>query len=256
MSHLISACEQLCNGGDDGDNDVPLDYVRLCAAFMRVTESPTEQAMAKTIEKYYRTRGWRKELRHREYWYSDTQSPTPEELFKEDQDLACEVLEQWSILATELIDAFWLFVPEERREEVLRSIRSHFFSSNYTPRVRPASETGPEDSGEGRGESSASGAQEVGGAGLADISQVAEEQVDGGTERSAEEGKVRDEQTEDQDATERETVAESGAATEGYSSGEGSAQGMTAAAEGLVQDYGVYVHAVGQVSKESIGISP
>lgn len=190
--------------------------------------------MANAIEKYYQTRGWRKERRHREYWYSDSQSPTPEELFKEDQDLACKVFGKEWIDATELIDALWLFVPKERREEVLRSIRSHSWSSDYTPRVRPAPETGPEDSEDGRGESSASGAQEVGGAALADISRVAEEQVDGGTERSAEEGKVRDERTEDQDATERETVAQRGAEAEGYLSGEGSMQGMTAMAEVLV----------------------
>lgn len=193
--------------------------------------------MAKAIEKYYQTRGWRKELRHREYWYSDAQSPTPEELFKEDQDLACEVLGKEWIDATELIDALWLFVPKERREEVLRSIRSHSWSSNYTPRVRPVPETGPEDSGDGTGESSASGVQEVGDAGqegLAEISQAVEQQADGGTEATAGEGRAGNEQTEDQDATERETVAESGAATEGYSSGKGGAQGMTTAAEGLV----------------------
>lgn len=205
--------------------------------FIRITDTATDWAMAKAIEKYYQTRGWREELRHREYWYSDSQSPTPEELFKEDQELACGVLKQWSIPTTELIDALWLFVPEGRREEVLNSIRSRDCGSDYTPRVRPASETGPEDLGDGTGASSASGVQEIGGAGqegLADVSQVVEEQVDGGIEASTEEGRAGDERMEDQDAIEPETVAESGAEAEGYTSGEDGVQGTTDVVEGLV----------------------
>ena len=96
-------------------------------------DSQAARAMAKAIEKYHETQGWRKELRSQEYWYSDAASPTPEELFEGDQGLACESLGNWWGVPTELLDALWLFVPEERREEVLHFLRER--RPSYTPRV-------------------------------------------------------------------------------------------------------------------------
>lgn len=144
---MSAACEQFCNGGD---KDVPLDYVRLCAAFIWwMGDDQMARAVAKAIEKYHRTRGWQKELQRRDYWYSNAQCPTSDELFNEDEALACEVLKYRSIHSTKLKDTLWLFVPEERSEEVLRSIRD---DSDYTPPTLPApSGAGLDDTENGRG---------------------------------------------------------------------------------------------------------
>lgn len=190
------------------------------------------RALANAIKKYHRTEGWQKGYQHREYWCDDALRPTHEELFKGDHDPACEVLQGWHIPA-ELVDALWLFVPEERREEleVTRSIQLHDWSGSYTPRVRPALKTVPEDSGDGKEESHANGIQAIGDIGLEDVAdmfQVVEQQADRATETSVDEGYTGEgnaggERTEDQDATEHDTVAKSEKETEGSLSCEGSA---------------------------------
>lgn len=122
---LTLACEWFCNDSNRGDNDVPLDYVRLGAAFIlwMYTDTGAAGALANAIVKYHQTQGWRKRLRHREYWYSEAQSPTPEEIFGRDQYLSCEVLKDHGTnMHTGLIDAFWLFVPGDRSGEILEEI--------------------------------------------------------------------------------------------------------------------------------------
>lgn len=145
---MTAVCEWFCNGDDDGD--VPLDYVRLCAAFVCVTSADNDRALAKAIEKYHQMEGWRGKIEVQDYWYEDTQTAVPKEIFKADQDLACEVLKNWGDrILLELIDALWVFVPKERRQEVLRSIRRH--DVGYMPPTRPAPSAAPKDLGDGRG---------------------------------------------------------------------------------------------------------
>lgn len=137
-AQLATALNRLPGGGDE---DVPLDYVRLCAVRRLVTD---RAALAKAIETYHQTQGWGRELRHLDYWYDDAKLPTstPEELLAEDEALACTLIKEWWVVTTELIDALWLFVPNERREEILRSIPAW---RKYTPRSRPAVGTGLRD---------------------------------------------------------------------------------------------------------------
>lgn len=237
---MTAACERFCNGGDDGADDVPLDYVRLCTAFFRwiVIDDQTARAVAKAIEKYYRTRGWRKELQRREYWYSDAPSPTSEELFKEDQDLVCKVLKDWWIDSTELKDTLWRFVPADRSYEVLHSIRKH--RPNYTPPTLPAPSTGLEDSeNEQGGTSTAKGAQEVGDAGQGRLEGIGQDagrgeavdvEASGSADVSTVEVPSGAERTEDQDAAGHEVVEE-GITGDGEDLvGGGGAQGMLTAA--------------------------
>lgn len=165
---MTAACERFCNGGDgDDDNVPPLDYVRLCAAFAQITNDAVDRALAKAIEKYHWTKGWRKDLQPRDCWYSDAQPPTSDELPKVDQDLAYKTLQlHGGFIDPELINALWLFVPEERSEEILRSIRDHGLHPDYTPPTAPARSTVLEDSENGQGGMSmAEGGQEVGDAG-------------------------------------------------------------------------------------------
>lgn len=134
-SQLAAALSRLHDGDDE---DVPLDYVRLCAVRSLVTD---RAALAEAIETYHQTQGWSKELRRLDYWYDDAKlhTLTPEELLAEDEALACTLIKEWWVVTTELIDALWLFVPNERREEILRSIPAW---RKYTPRARPVVGTG------------------------------------------------------------------------------------------------------------------
>ena len=214
--HLTAACERFCNGGDDGDDDVPLDYVRLCAAFTWWRQGgQTGQAVAKAIEKYYRTRGWQKELRRRDYWYSDAPSPASEALFKEDQGLACEVLKRWWDSPAEIINALWLFVPEEHSEEMLRSIREHG-NPDYTPPTLPSPSTALEESENGQG-GTAKGGQEAGDAGQEGTDQdagrgdAADAEASGGADVNRVEAPTGGERTREQDAHESEAVGEGAA---------------------------------------------
>lgn len=107
-----------------------------------VTEGQADKALAAAIEKYYRIQGWRKGLRQRVDWHANGESPTPEELFKRDEALAYECLNVCASFVrfpTEVVDALWLFVPEERRNEILGSILA---SEDYVPRARCSLGTG------------------------------------------------------------------------------------------------------------------
>lgn len=228
---MTAACERFCNGGDDGADDVPLDYVRLCASFILWRgNGQTERAVAKAIEKYHWTRGWQKELQRREYWYSDDQSPTSEELLKKDQALACEVLRRGA--PTIIMDAMWHFVPQERSEEMLHSIQIYW--PEYAPPALPAPSTGPEDSeNEQGGMSTAKGAQEVGDAGQeapegqdGGGADAMEAENSGGADVNAIDVPAGDERTESKYATGREAVEE-GVAGDGEDvAGGGGAQGI------------------------------
>lgn len=240
---MTAACERFCNGGDDSDDDVPLDYVRLCTAFIRWIwdDYQTARAVAKAIEKYHRTRGWQKELQCREYWHSNAESPTSEELFKEDQGLAalaCKVLNEYPFICTRLINALSPFVPKERSEEVLSSIRGRGFYPDYNPPTLPAPSTGLEDSENGQG-GTAKGGQEAGDAGQEGIEGAGQDagcgdasdaEVSGGADANAVEVQAGDEGTQYQDATEREAVEEGVAGHGGDVVGGGGVQGMLAMA--------------------------
>lgn len=119
---MITVLERLCNSEDDGSGDVPLDYIRLCEICHLTMSLHAGRTLAKAIERYYHTQGWRKELLNQDYWYSITrQSPSPEELFEQDQALASGYSCDSAWIPTELVDALWLFVPEEHRERITHS---------------------------------------------------------------------------------------------------------------------------------------
>ena len=157
------ACAQSCNdydgqnvgsnsgddeeGGNEGNDDhdgldgneskdsIPLDYVRLSAAYIRVRYGETARALAQAVAKYSQNQGWRKAFLE-DYWCGSGQSPTPEELLKEDQALACETIKAccgYDAFRAELMDTLCSFVPEERREEVLCSIRAVDANYEYKP---------------------------------------------------------------------------------------------------------------------------
>lgn len=201
-------------------------------------DGQTGRAVAKAIEKYYRTRGWQKELRRRDCWYGDAPSPTSDELFKEDQDLACEVLGRGTVLfwriPTELINALWLFIPEEHSEEMLCSIRKHG-NPDYTPPTLPAPSTALEESENGQG-ATAKGEQEAGDVGQEGTGQdagrgdAADAEASGGADVNGVEVPTGDERTREQDADESEAVGEGAAGDGGDLAGGGGAQGMLAMA--------------------------
>lgn len=140
----------------------------------------TAQALSKALEKYHRMQGWQKELRRREYWYSDAQSPTPEELFKADQDLACKVLKECHVKLPELVDALLRFVPEERKEEILCWVWGCSWHFAYTLRMCPTLDSVTQAVGD-------VGQQGLGSTAQDSDADTAAEEVSGGTEAHTEE---------------------------------------------------------------------
>lgn len=142
IKNMAGTLENLCNGSfDDAAEWDRIDVVRLCRLQLKTyfgAEHRNEDVWrdlwtqyARAIARYYDTTGWDAEPIDWP-WSPDTPISTPEELFEDDQALACECLaiivshpeaytpvdqQSEGSIPTELIAALWLFATREAREQ-------------------------------------------------------------------------------------------------------------------------------------------